>query len=134
MLLHSRPVDEDAHETFLIGFYSSHQKAQDVIERYKNIDGFRNHPKDFAIEEWEVDVDDFNRQGGDYNGKVFYLAHEYYDGTEYDYVTKIGVYSKRQNAKKALSKYKGLPDFKEHADGFTIDEYDIDEDNWTQGF
>jgi len=64
---------------------------------------------------------------------VFYLAHEWYDG-EYDYVTDIAVYSTLGKAEKALCKFKNHEKFKEHPEGFSIDEYDIDEDHWTEGF
>lgn len=134
MLTHSRSVEEDVHDTKLIGFYSSRQNAEKVIKRYKSITGFCDYPEDFVIEEWEANVDDFNDICGDFKYTVFYLAHEYYDGVEYDYVTDIGVYSTLKKAERAMSKYRKLPQFKEYTDGFSIDEYEIDKDHWTEGF
>jgi len=64
---------------------------------------------------------------------VFYLAHEWYDG-EYDYITDIAVYSTLEKAEKALKRLKRHKKFKDHPEGFGIDEYEIDKDHWTEGF
>jgi hypothetical protein len=36
--------------------------------------------------------------------------------------------------KKALKRMVCLPGFQDFADGFHVDEYDLDEDQWTEGF
>ncbi len=134
MLKHSRPMGEDAWSTELIGFYSPISKAEETIEKFKNITGFHDYPDDFVIEEWDVDIDDFNDIAGDYTGSVFYLAHEYYDGTEFDYITDLGVYSRFKKAKRAKAKYKMISKFIAYPDGFSIDEYEINKEHWTEGF
>ena len=59
-LYHKRRVmdDELVFTTVLIGFYSSQIKAEETIERYKKIQGFKDFPDDFITEEYEVDDDD----------------------------------------------------------------------------
>ena len=59
MLSHSRAFNEETRSTILIGIYSSIEKAEDTISRYKSIEGFCDYPNDFSIEEMEVDFDDF---------------------------------------------------------------------------
>lgn len=134
MLKHSRKLDEDASSTILIGFYSSRKRVLDVIKKYRRVTGFCDYPDAFEVEEWEVDVDDYNEVSCDYKESIFYLSHEYYDGAMYDYLTDIGVYSSLEKAKNALRTYQKLPIFKEHSEGFVIDEYEINKDHWTEGF
>lgn len=60
MLKHSRPVEEGVTDDKLIGFYSSMDKVNIVIERYKLIAGYKDYPDDFVVEKIEVDFDDFD--------------------------------------------------------------------------
>ena len=46
----------------------------------------------------------------------------------------IGVYSSFRMAKAAQSKTSKLTGFKRAKNGFIIDEYKVDQDNWTEGF
>ena len=46
----------------------------------------------------------------------------------------LGVYSSRKTARKKIEKYKQLPGFRDHPDGFVIDRYPIDQDYWAEGF
>jgi hypothetical protein len=64
---------------------------------------------------------------------VFVLEHSYEDNQHED-TKMIGVYSSQEKAKETIKKFKKLPGFKEYPNGFNIDEYEIDEDNWTEGF
>jgi len=64
---------------------------------------------------------------------VFFISHEWYDG-EYDHITDIAVYSSLSKAENALEKLKHNSKFINNKDGFTIDEYIIDEDEWKEGF
>ena len=87
------------------------------------------------IEECIADVDEFNEVPGEFGDFVFYLAHEYYDGVEFDYITDLGVYSTEKKAKEARKKFKTQTNFVEHPEGFSIDSYPVDKAmNWTQGF
>jgi hypothetical protein len=49
-------------------------------------------------------------------------------------VKLIGVYSTRERAVTAVEQLRRAPGFCDHADGFHIDEYEIDKDHWVEGF
>jgi hypothetical protein len=65
---------------------------------------------------------------------VFVLqhVHETADGTED--VKLIGVYSSRQNAQAAAERLRSAAGFVDAPDGFHIDEYRVDQDQWTEGY
>lgn len=65
---------------------------------------------------------------------VFVLQHVHTqdDGTED--VKFIGVYSSREKAQEAVKRLTRLPGFADEPDGFHIDEYRIDQDQWAEGF
>lgn len=66
--------------------------------------------------------------------KVFVLqhAHSMDDGTED--VKFIGVYSSRENADAAAKRLSKLPGFSNAPDGFHVDEYRVDQDQWVEGY
>ncbi|MDQ1236450.1 hypothetical protein QE450_003948 [Paenibacillus sp. SORGH_AS306] len=65
--------------------------------------------------------------------KVFLLQHSYeVNGVEHSKI--IGIYSSREIAEFTIIKYKKLPGFKDYPYEFFIDEYELDEDNWEEGF
>lgn len=132
-LIESDPDGENAYSTILLGFFSSELKVKDAIGFYLNKAGFKDFPDDFKIKTVYADVDDFNSAAGDFADSVFYLAHEYSDG-EYDRVSDLGFYSSSENAEKALIKYKAEDEYKKYPDGFSVDEYRIDETEWNEGF
>jgi hypothetical protein len=64
---------------------------------------------------------------------VFVLHHSYeLDGC--DETKMIGVYSSREAAEATIVRFRNLPGFGDKPEGFNIDEYLLDEDNWTEGF
>ncbi|MDT8716222.1 hypothetical protein IAI10_06100 [Clostridium sp. 19966] len=44
-------IDEEK----IIGIYSTEQKAKAVIEEHKKLTGFKDYPKGFCIDEYELD-------------------------------------------------------------------------------
>jgi hypothetical protein len=46
----------------------------------------------------------------------------------------IGVYSTKEAAQRAVDRLKLKPGFCDAPDGFSIDAYTLDEDNWTEGY
>jgi len=66
--------------------------------------------------------------------KVYVLqhAHELENGTED--VKFIGVYSSRENAEAAISRLSQAPGFSAAPAGFHIDEYQVDKDQWVEGY
>ncbi|HEX3067012.1 MAG TPA: hypothetical protein VHX14_00440 [Thermoanaerobaculia bacterium] len=59
-------------------------------------------------------------------------SHEFPDGSES--VKLIGVYSSRPAAEEAVRRLASQPGFSKLPDGFTIDIYELDQDNWVEGF
>ncbi|MGI8654123.1 MAG: DUF7336 domain-containing protein [Pyrinomonadaceae bacterium] len=59
-------------------------------------------------------------------------VHEFEDSRE-DYKF-IGVYSTRQKAEEAVSRLRTKDGFRNIPEGFEIDEYELDEDHWTDGY
>jgi hypothetical protein len=49
-------------------------------------------------------------------------------------VKVVGIYSSRALAEAADARSRELPGFADEADGFTIEEYEVDRDHWPRGF
>jgi hypothetical protein len=66
--------------------------------------------------------------------KVYVLQHVHglEDGTED--VKFIGVYSSRENAEAAITRLAQAPGFSDAVAGFHIDEYQVDKDQWVEGY
>jgi hypothetical protein len=66
--------------------------------------------------------------------KVYVLqhAHPLEDGE--DEVKFIGVYSSRENAQAAIVRLSKTPGFSDEQTGFHIDEYQVDKDQWVEGY
>jgi hypothetical protein len=65
---------------------------------------------------------------------VFVLqhVHEREDGPED--VKLIGVYSSREKAQAAVERLIRQPGFSDAPDGFSVDEYPVDQDHWVEGY
>jgi homoserine kinase type II len=46
----------------------------------------------------------------------------------------IGVYSTKDKASTVIQKYRSIPGFRDYPDGYIVDEYGLDQDNWEEGF
>ncbi len=64
---------------------------------------------------------------------VFVVQHEHELADDVD-VKLIGVYATREDAERAVERVKQAPGFRDFPDGFFIDEYEIGEDHWIDGF
>jgi hypothetical protein len=66
---------------------------------------------------------------------VYVLWHHYPDEPDDDNAKLLGVYSSHAKCEERIeSFYTTLPGFSEGKGQFTIDEYPVDEDQWTSGF
>ncbi|MFF2888008.1 hypothetical protein [Paenibacillus sp. NPDC057967] len=67
---------------------------------------------------------------------VFLVQHSYGVGEDgkYDETKTIGIYSSLEKAELVVERYKVLPGFKDYAEHFYIDTYEIDKDHWEEGF
>ena len=65
---------------------------------------------------------------------VFVLQHVHTRDDDTEDVKFIGVYSTRENAQAAIARLSAAPGFSETPNGFHIDEYQVDKDQWTAGY
>lgn len=69
--------------------------------------------------------------------KLYLLQHayEYGENSEHTEIKTLGIYESKILAELAVETYKHLPGFCEYReDCFHIDEYELNENNWTEGF
>ena len=66
--------------------------------------------------------------------KVYVLQHVYSVDESAEDVKLIGVYSSRENAQAAITRLGQAPGFSEAPAGFHIDEYQVDKDQWVEGY
>ncbi|MBA2647894.1 MAG: hypothetical protein H0U81_13940 [Pyrinomonadaceae bacterium] len=57
LLQHAHQPDNDQEDVKLIGIYSTLRKAEEAIERLRNLPGFRDAQDGFSIDCYKVDVD-----------------------------------------------------------------------------
>lgn len=65
---------------------------------------------------------------------VFVLQHAHTKEDGDEDVKFIGVYSSREKAQAAVTRVGRQPGFSDKPDGFHIDEYRIDQDQWAEGY
>lgn len=66
--------------------------------------------------------------------KVYVLQHVHsHDAGEED-VKLIGIYSSPENAQAAVERLSRAPGFCDALTGFHIDEYQVDKDQWAEGY
>ena len=65
---------------------------------------------------------------------VFVLHHVRADDEYGDDAKLIGVYRARKTADAAIARLSNQPGFRDHPAGFSVDEYPLDKDHWTEGF
>ncbi len=65
---------------------------------------------------------------------VFVVQHSHSSAHDVEDVKLIGVYSSQAQAETAVTRLGRFPGFSVAPDGFTIDEYQIDQDHWIEGY
>jgi len=66
---------------------------------------------------------------------VFILQHERPETDDLTGDVKfIGAYSSERSALAAIKRLRTQPGFRDYPTDFTVDEYEIDKDHWTEGF
>ena len=148
-LFHKRKNGHDkegnvVHSTIQIGIYSTKQAAKKLIPQYKKLNGFKNFPHDFFIEQLILDYDIYSQEAVNCSAVskkevnvVYELSHEYeiYEGKQiYDCITYFGIFSNQETANRLLKKYSKLKPFSEHPDGFLVDKCFINKSYWVDGF
>jgi hypothetical protein len=64
----------------------------------------------------------------------FVLQHVHVINDGEEDVKLIGVYSTRERAEQAVARLRSQPGFCDTPEGFSIDEYPVDQDHWTEGY
>jgi len=65
---------------------------------------------------------------------VFVLHHVHEIPGQEDDVKLIGVYASWADAQAVVSRLQVQPGFRDHREGFKVDEYEIGKDHWEEGF
>ncbi len=65
---------------------------------------------------------------------VYVLQHVHLLENGEEDVKFIGVYSSKEKARTAIKRLSQMPGFSETADGFHVDEYQLDKDHWEEGY
>jgi hypothetical protein len=66
--------------------------------------------------------------------KVYVLQHVHSPDDGVEDIKFIGVYSSRENAQAAIMRMSQAPGFSDAPTGFHIDEYQVDKDQWIEGY
>jgi hypothetical protein len=66
--------------------------------------------------------------------KVYVLQHVHCQEDGEEDVKLIGIYSARENAQTAIARLSQAPGFSDSPAGFHIDEYQVDKDQWVEGY
>lgn len=68
------------------------------------------------------------------SNQIYILTHTLELPDEQEDVKLIGVYSSQEMADAARERALQLPGFRDHAEGFFIQAYELDHDHWPEGF
>jgi hypothetical protein len=69
--------------------------------------------------------------------RIYVLWHTHLldpDDVETEDVKLLGLYSTEQKAFDRIEQSKTAPGFSEYPEGFLVDPYELDEDQWVEGF
>ena len=57
LVMHARKLLDGHEDLKLIGVYGSQGRAQEAVERSRQLEGFRDHPDGFSIDGYLIDQD-----------------------------------------------------------------------------
>ena len=119
---------------FDIGYFSTRAKAQEKIQFYKNLSGFKNHPLDcFKIKKLGVKFETKIKDKSLVD--FFVLSHYYSDNDYFDYPTVFPPFATEKEAKEKMEKIKNEKPFCDYPDEFAINQFEVDRyTGWTEGF
>ncbi|HBF35730.1 MAG TPA: hypothetical protein DDW50_00230 [Firmicutes bacterium] len=66
--------------------------------------------------------------------KSVYLLQHSYEVNGCDETKVIGIYETKEKAEETIEKLKRAPGFARYPDSFCIDQYEINQDHWIEGF
>lgn len=111
----------------VLGIYSSKNKVNRALKRYKVLSGFKDNITRFHVFEEILDKSHWNE------GFIFKLDH-YYEIEDKEFHRLIGLYTSFERAKETIENYKLLPGFKEYPYDFYLEVYEINKGHWEEGF
>lgn len=150
VLHHTREFSEELSEcvyghsdTKQIGIFYSKNLCQSILEKYRKLEGFKDHPEGFQIDEYTIDsiynegvsrlIDQYkskkSRQDSVY---LLYFTREFDDG--HDDSRLLGIFSGQQKAEEALAVVKAIPEIGQFSDQFEIYDDKVGRLGWTGGF
>lgn len=65
---------------------------------------------------------------------VYLLQHVAREGSDDEDVKVLGIYSNKKNVELAVERFKKLVGFKRFPEGFYVDPYRLNQDEWSEGF
>ena len=68
------------------------------------------------------------------HNKTVFLVQHTHTVDKCDEVKVIGIYDNLEEAELAVRRLTQMPGFKKSPNGFTVDEYHLNQDLWTEGF
>jgi hypothetical protein len=68
------------------------------------------------------------------DGAIVYLLWHAHDLVEEEDVKLLGVYSTEDRARDRIDRARALPGFRAAPDGFEVSRYQVDKDEWPDGF
>ncbi len=127
----------DSAEFFLLGVFSSIQRAQAAVEEASTLPGFSENPSGITVEEVQLDVDDlqkaptesaleFRFSRGPWLELLYYQPHEEHEGL------KIGAYSSIQEVVRAGARFAVASGYEPEA--LLVGSIEVDQPQWTEGF
>lgn len=158
-LWHLRYDGREDHDK-LLGVFSTKQMAEEALASLREKPGFRDHPDGFEVLDGPIDqtswLEGFASLWGDEDpdpnfipgsGKRIFFAsvspmpetywalwHRYIDEWGITQEILIGTYTSRENAEKGMELVREQPGFRDHPDGFAIEEGTINATAMPNGF
>ena len=150
-LEHRRPISQDEldEDYKIIGFFSSMEKAQSVLEHYKKLPGFCDFPDNFNIFDYDNIDENYKGEGfviendipcwakdeqpiGKLPKKVGKSIYVLAYGVNKE-INILGVYSSHKKAEKAIERFLTQPYFNDYLrENFSIGKFLLNTDNIDQ--
>lgn len=138
-VIHQYYVETDTdgspiNETKEIGLYTTKLLANQAVERYKVLPGFRDYPDCFSIRRQRCYVR--QAESRDQLSVIYSPYHEVYLPDSYcDLVTTGCLFDTHEEAAEVLEEWKASGSFSGGEENFGVIEYWINEDSsWREGF
>ena len=129
LLDHRHWIDREYYDTKFIGIYSSNDVVLNTIAKYSQLPGFCDFKKGFHIETAEVNF----KKRKPKKGTIYLLTITKVLDEEDDEITIAYCVCSNVIFARFLWMVKSIVLCVKHQKIY-VDKYDIDEDNWTEGF